>query len=195
VEAPVEVPNATKEISRVVVVEVGLGVLVLTWRRAHSREVQRHTTIAIPAHCTTALKSSTPDTTCHPAALLCTPPPTMTAKETSVQSSATTAKEIKKPTVRHMLQKAGCLPHSDVLGKGSQAPVSAEQRVWRPYENLRSPFWTWSVRIDVCKVGKACSAVTDPPRRGNTRNGHYRACICQSSRAIPMSISKTYKQW
>jgi hypothetical protein len=63
----------------------------------------------------------------------------MTTKETRVQSSMTTAKEIKKPTVRHMLQKDGSLVQSLVLGNGTQVPSTTEQRLWRPYEYLRSP--------------------------------------------------------
>lgn len=53
----------------------------------------------------------------------------MTTNETSVHSSVTTAKEIKKPTVRHMLQKDGSLLQSLSLGKGTQVPVTAEQRL------------------------------------------------------------------
>lgn len=95
----------------------------------------------MPAHCTTALNSSTPDATCQPATRLCTPPPIMTTKDTSVHSSTTTANEMRKPTVRHMLQKEGSLVQSLVLGKGTQVPVTAEQRLWRPYEYSRSPFY------------------------------------------------------
>jgi hypothetical protein len=93
----------------------------------------------MPAHWTTALKSNTPDATCQPAVRLWTPPPTMTTKETRVHSSMTTAKEMRKPTVRHMLQKDGSFSQSLVRGKGTQVPEIAEQRLWRPYEYLRSP--------------------------------------------------------
>lgn len=127
VEAGVKVPAVPE--AGVVVVEEGLGVLVVVWDVEYAG---KHTTIAMPAHCTTALKTRTPDATCQPAARLCTPPPTMTMKETRVQSSMTTAKEIKKPTVRHILQKDGSLTQSDSLGNGTQVLSSAEQRLWRP---------------------------------------------------------------
>jgi hypothetical protein len=97
------------------------------------------TTIAIPPHCTAAPNRSTPDATCQPAARRCTPPPIITAKETSEHSSATTAKEMRNPIVRHMLQKAGSFSHSLVFGNGSHSPVIAEQRLCRPYEYLRLP--------------------------------------------------------
>jgi hypothetical protein len=56
----------------------------------------------------------------------------ITMNETSVHSSITTAKEMRKPTVRHELQKAGSFVQSLERGKGSHSPVSAEQRLWRP---------------------------------------------------------------
>ena len=96
------------------------------------RNFEKHTTMAIPAHCTTALNASTPAATCQPAALLCTPPAMITTKETSVHSSTTTPNEMRKPTVRHILQKDGSLVQSLVRGKGTQVPVTAEQRLWRP---------------------------------------------------------------
>jgi hypothetical protein len=133
VEARVEVPAVPE--AGVVVEEVGLeGV-----RRCAGWEVWGHTTMAMPAHCTTALVSSTPVATCHPAARRCTPPPTITTKDTSVHSSMTTAKEMRKPTVRHMLQKDGSFVQSDVRGKGTHLPVTAEQRLWSPYEYSRLP--------------------------------------------------------
>jgi hypothetical protein len=111
---------------------------------------EKHTTIAMPAHCTMAANTSTPDATCQPAARLCTPPPTMTTKETSVHSSVTTAKEMRKPTVRHMLQKEASLSQSLSRGKGSQTvwplPSFSEQRLCRPYEILRSPSCVLLVR-------------------------------------------------
>jgi hypothetical protein len=53
----------------------------------------------------------------------------MTMNETSVHSSTMTDSEIRKPTVRHMLQKDGSLAQSLVLGKGVQLPVTVEQRL------------------------------------------------------------------
>ena len=95
--------------------------------------------MAMAAHCTIALKDRTPTATCQPAALRCTPPEMMTMKETMAHSSTTTPNEVKKPTVLHMLQKEGSLVQSVDLGKGTQVPVTAEQRLWRPYEYSRSP--------------------------------------------------------
>lgn len=63
----------------------------------------------------------------------------MTIKDTMAQSSTTTPKEVRKPTVRHMLQKDGSFVQSLILGKGTQVPVTAEQRLWRPYEYSRLP--------------------------------------------------------
>ena len=65
----------------------------------------------------------------------------MTTKETRVHSSMTTPKVMRKPTVRHMLQKDESLTQSVVRGKGTHSPVTAEQRLWRPYEYSREPFW------------------------------------------------------
>jgi hypothetical protein len=76
-----------------------------------------------------------------PATLRWTPPAITTAKETSVQSSRTTSKEMRKPTVRHMLQKYLSLVHVSSFGNGVQVPVTLEQRLWRPMEILRSSFW------------------------------------------------------
>lgn len=70
----------------------------------------------------------------------------ITMKETSVHSSTTTEKEIRKPTVRHMLQKDGSFAQSLARGKGSQVSVMAEQRLWRPYEYCRLP----------CYVSRQC---------------------------------------
>jgi hypothetical protein len=56
----------------------------------------------------------------------------MTTKLTSVHSSTTTPKLIRKPTVRHMLQNEASLSQSVVRGKGTQWPVLAEQRECRP---------------------------------------------------------------
>ena len=108
----------------------------------------------------------------------------MTTKDTSVQSSMTTAKEIKKPTVRHILQKEGSFSQSDVLGKGTQVPSTAEQREWRPYDHSRLP----SCVLLVCRLedggfeggSRAYRAIADPSRHGDTRNRHHRACACQS---------------
>jgi hypothetical protein len=75
----------------------------------------------------------------HPAVLRCTPPAIITPNETSVQSSMTTSKEMRKPTVLHMLQKYLSLRHVSSFGKGVQVP--ATQRLWRPREILRSSFW------------------------------------------------------
>ena len=88
--------------------------------------------MAIPAPWMMALNANTPTTTPQPCTLLCTPPATMTTKLTSVHSSTTTPKLIRNPTVRHMLQKEASLSQSVVRGKGTQCPVFAEQREWRP---------------------------------------------------------------
>jgi hypothetical protein len=84
---------------------------------------------------------SNPEMTLQPATLRCTPPAITTAKETSVQSSRTTSKEMRKPTVLHMLQKYLSLEHVSSFGNGVQVPVTLEQRLWRPMETLRSSFW------------------------------------------------------
>jgi hypothetical protein len=142
VEAGVEVPGGGE--AGGVVEEVGLEISVNTTcaeMKANLlvRKDDRRTTIAIPAHCTTAPNNSTPAATCHPATLRCTPPAIMTMNETSVHSSTTTEKEIRKPTVRHMLQKDGSFAQSLACGKGSQVFVMAEQRLWSPYEYCRLP--------------------------------------------------------
>lgn len=119
----------------VVIEEVSLEVLALlrpSMKAAADGEGKERTTMAMAAHWTMALKESTPTATCHPAALRCTPPEMMTMKETSAQSSTTTPKDVKKPTVRHMLQKDGSFAQSLDLGNGTQVPVTAEQRVCRP---------------------------------------------------------------
>jgi hypothetical protein len=59
--------------------------------------------------------------------------------EVIAQSSTTTPNDVRKPTVRHMLQNDGSFVQSLVRGKGTQVPVTAEQRLWRPYEYSRSP--------------------------------------------------------
>lgn len=87
-----------------------------------------HTTIAMPAHWTKALNSNTEDTMPHPCTLRCTPPAKMTMNETSVHNSTTTPNEVRKPTVRHMLQKDASFVQSLSRGKGMHVPVSAEQR-------------------------------------------------------------------
>ena len=86
-----------------------------------------------------ALRDKTPTATCQPAALRWTPPEMMTMKETMAQSSTTTPNDVRKPTVRHMLQNEGSFVQSLDLGNETQVPVTAEQRVWRPYEYWRSP--------------------------------------------------------
>jgi hypothetical protein len=76
----------------------------------------RHTTIDMPTHCTNAQKSSSVLTVCHPAARRCTPPEMITTKETSVHNSTATSKEMKKPTVLHMLQKLSSVLQYSLLG-------------------------------------------------------------------------------
>jgi hypothetical protein len=93
----------------------------------------------MPAHCTKALKDSTPTATIHPCARLCTPPLMITTKDTRAQSSTTTPKLVRKPTVRHILQKLGSFVQSLMRGKGTHVPVTAEQRECRPYEYSRWP--------------------------------------------------------
>jgi hypothetical protein len=61
----------------------------------------------------------------------------MTTKDTKAQSSTTTPKLVRKPTVRHILQKPGSFVQSLMRGKGTQVP--AEQRECRPYEYSRWP--------------------------------------------------------
>jgi hypothetical protein len=63
----------------------------------------------------------------------------MTTKDTKAQSSTTTPKLVRKPTVRHILQKLGSFVQSLMRGKGTQVPVTAEQRECRPYEYSRWP--------------------------------------------------------
>jgi len=122
-----------------------LGLLVDTlasrWRRpGASQSWSTHTTMAMPAHCTMPLNSSTEQTIFHPVLLRCTPPAIITMKETRAQSSATTSREIKKPTVFHMLQKYGSFRQSSVRGNGTHLPVRVEQRLWSPMENSRLSF-------------------------------------------------------
>lgn len=50
-------------------------------------------------------------------------------KDTSVHSSTTTPKDIKKPTVRHILQKDESLSQSDLRGKGTHVPSTVLQRL------------------------------------------------------------------
>lgn len=73
----------------------------------------------MPTHCTKAQNSSSALTMGHPAALRCTPPEMMTMKETSVHSSTATSKEMKKPTVLHMLQKVSSVRQYCLLGNCS----------------------------------------------------------------------------
>jgi len=110
-----------------------------TLQEAGKTRGKTRTTMAMPAHWTMALKERTPTATCQPAARRWTPPEMMTMKETMAHSSTTTPKEVRKPTVRHMLQKDGSFAQSLILGKGTQVPVTAEQRLWRPYEYSRLP--------------------------------------------------------
>ena len=95
----------------------------------------RRTTMAMATHWATPESSSRPHTTFQPVARRWTPPRMMTTKETSVHSSSTTAKDMKKPTVRHMLQKAHLSPtQSCARGTRTHVPVTVEQRRERPYE-------------------------------------------------------------
>jgi hypothetical protein len=100
----------------------------------------------MPAHWVKALKMSKATATIQPCERRWTPPAMMTTNETRVHSSMTTAKVMRKPTVRHMLQKDESLTQSVVRGKGTHSPVTAEQRLWRPYEYWREPFWGVYVR-------------------------------------------------
>lgn len=53
---------------------------------------------------------------------------------TKVMPSSTTAKDIRKPTLRHMEQKYRSGPwQSSYWGKYSHDLVIEEQRLWRPY--------------------------------------------------------------
>lgn len=59
----------------------------------------------IAANCTTETTVRRPHKTFQPYSLLTWPPPMATTKQTSVASSATVAKLMRKPVVRHMEQK------------------------------------------------------------------------------------------
>lgn len=83
----------------------------------------------MPAHCTVALKAKTPTATCHPAALRWTPPAMIIMRDTIVHNSTTTPNEIRNPTVLHILQNEGSFVQSLIRGKGTQEPVTAEQRL------------------------------------------------------------------
>lgn len=63
------------------------------------------TIIAMPAHCIKPANSRRPLTTVQPCSLFCFPPTRTTMKAMRVMPSMTTAKDIKKPTDRHMEQK------------------------------------------------------------------------------------------
>ena len=131
-------PEAVVVVEEECLEELVLRIALLLRYGPCSTQGQR-TTMAMPAHWTMALKESTPTATCQPAALRCTPPEMMTMKDTMAHSSTTTPKDVRKPTVLHILQKDGSFVQSLILGKGTQVPVTAEQRLCRPYEYSRSP--------------------------------------------------------
>lgn len=68
------------------------------------------TTIAIAAHCNTEAIARNMLSTPAPDSLLCFPPLSITMYDIRAIPSITTAKDIKKPTVRHMEQKGRSLP-------------------------------------------------------------------------------------
>lgn len=73
-----------------------------------------------------------------PTFLRCTPPAMMTPKPTSVASSTTTVKDIRKPTDFHVWQKFFLSPIQSVaLGNASHVPFTLEQNLWRPKEFVR----------------------------------------------------------
>jgi hypothetical protein len=100
-----------------------------------------HTTMVIPTHCTSPLKTKSEATIFHPALLRCTPPEMMTPKLTRVASSTTTEKSIRKPTVLQRLQNV-FLPamHHASCGKDVHVAVPPVQRLWRPRDISRLSF-------------------------------------------------------
>lgn len=68
-----------------------------------------------------------------PLARFCTPPAKITRYAMSDMPSMTTAKDIKKPTERHMEQKYRSFSQSSRRGKCSHLPVREEQNRCSPY--------------------------------------------------------------
>jgi hypothetical protein len=85
------------------------------------------------AHCTSTVTARSEQTIFQPYSRVCLPPNIMTTKATMVASSMITAKDMKKPTLLHILQNVGSRSQSLYWGKGSQPPVIEEHRLWRPY--------------------------------------------------------------
>lgn len=96
--------------------------------------------MAIAAHWKTPASNSMEHTTFHPVLRLCTPPAIITIDETMAQSSMTMSNDMRKLTVRHMLQKYSSFMQSVCSGKGVHLPVMVEQRLCRPMEYSRLSF-------------------------------------------------------
>ena len=77
--------------------------------RARDRGMQL-TIKAMPAHCTSPASRSSVLKIFQPDCLFCLPPARMTRYAIKVMPSMTTAKDIRKPTVRHMEQKLRLSP-------------------------------------------------------------------------------------
>lgn len=80
----------------------------------------------------TATTACNPVNTFHPLSRFCLPPAMMTMYAIVVIPSITTAKLIRKPTERHMLQKYRSCAQSTGCGKGEHVWVREEHRRWRP---------------------------------------------------------------
>ena len=86
------------------------------------------TTIAILAHCAKAVTAKTGHSTFQPLSLFCFPPLMISRQTMMLANSTTTAKDMRKPTLRHSEQKVRSRWQSSNLGKGSHLPNKEEQR-------------------------------------------------------------------
>lgn len=127
--------------------QICLVVIVISISRANTTgRVKRRglTTTAIPTNCAAATAANNPPSTFHPPSLFTRPPARITKNPTSEASSATTAKLIRNPVVRHMEQKERPAPPSlpsqrEGSGKGAQEPVDDAHRRCRPIVSVTVP--------------------------------------------------------